>query len=144
MRLLRSEHGRLRRAPFVLAATFAAVAGVLKYQAPAPTVPAAVSSGSSTARVSGKQVDGDVVATRYGDVQVRITVSGGKVVDVTPLALPQSDGRSVQISTTAAPLLRQEVLSAQSGNVDGVSGATYTSQGYEQSAASAIAKAGIT
>ena len=134
----------MRRAPFVLAATAAGVAAVLGFHprggpAGSPTAPTATATAPSR-----NQFDGAVVSTRYGDVQVRITAKGGKVVDVTALALPNGDGRSSEISNFSAPLLRQEVLAAQSGQVDGVSGATYTSQGYEQSAASAIAKAGLT
>ena len=133
----------MRRAPYVLAATVAGVAGLVSFHprgpsgsAGAPTTPASAPSSN--------QFDGDVVPTRYGNVQVRVTVKSGKIVDVTPLALPNGDGRSSEISNVSAPLLRQEVLTAQSGQVDGVSGASYTSQGYAASAASAIAKAGLT
>jgi uncharacterized protein with FMN-binding domain len=133
----------VRRAPLVLTATVAGVAGLLSFhprgQAGSPVAPTSPATAPSR-----NQVDGNVVSTRYGDVQVRITVKAGKVVDVTALALPNSDGRSSEISNFAGPLLRQEVLTAQSGQVDGVSGATYTSQGYADSAASAIAKAGLT
>ena len=133
----------MRRAPFVLAATAAGVAAVLGFH-PHGTPGSASAPATAPAARSSDQFDGDVVSTRYGDVQVRVTTKAGKVVEVTALALPNGDGRSSEISNFAAPLLRQEVLSAQSGQVDGVSGATYTSQGYEQSAASAIAKAGLT
>ena len=133
----------MRRAPFVLAATVAGVAGVLNFHPSAPAGPAgAPATGTSTA--SGKHINGDVVATQYGDVQVQITVNAGKLVDVTAPMLPQGDGRSAEISNFAAPLLRNEVLQAQSGQVDTVSGATYTSEGYATSAASAIQKAGLT
>ena len=133
----------MRRAPFVLAATVVGAAGVLNFHPSAPAGPAgAPATGTSTA--SGKHINGDVVATQYGDVQVQITVNAGKLVDVTAPMLPQGDGRSAEISNFAAPLLRNEVLQAQSGQVDTVSGATYTSEGYATSAASAIQKAGLT
>jgi uncharacterized protein with FMN-binding domain len=133
----------MRRAPFVLAATVAGVAGVLNFH---PSAPAGSPSKPATAAstVPGRHIDGDVVSTQYGDVQVQITVRAGKLVDVTAPTLPQGDGRSSEISSFAAPLLRQEVLAAQSGQVDGVSGATYTSEGYAASAASAIQNAGLT
>jgi uncharacterized protein with FMN-binding domain len=134
----------VRRAPLVLTATVAGVAGLLSFHPRGPASSAAAPTASPASKPSGNQIDGAVASTQYGDVQVRITVKAGKVVDVTPLALPNSDGRSSEISSFAAPLLRQEVLAAQSGQVDGVSGATYTSQGYADSAASAIAKAGLT
>ena len=133
----------MRRAPYVLAVTIAGIAGLVGFHPRGPS-----SSGGTPAAPastpSSNQFDGDVVPTRYGDVQVRVTVKAGKIVDVTPLALPNGDGRSSEISNVAGPQLRQEVLTAQSGQVDGVSGASYTSQGYEASAASAIAKAGLT
>lgn len=133
----------MRRAPFVLAATVAGVAGVLNFH---PSAPAGSRSTPATtaSTASGKHIAGDVVATRYGDVQVQITVNAGKLVDVTAPLLPQGDGRSSEISNFAAPLLRDEVLQAQSGQVDAVSGATYTSEGYASSAASAIQKAALT
>lgn len=133
----------MRRAPYILGATVAGVAAVLGFH---PSGPAGsrVTVIPAPRAPSGNQFDGSLVSTRYGDVQVRITVKAGKIVDITPLALPQGDGRSSEISAVAGPLLRQEVLSAQSGQVDGVSGATYTSEGYASSAVSAIQKAGQT
>jgi uncharacterized protein with FMN-binding domain len=69
---------------------------------------------------------------------VQITVSAGKITDVTPLQLTDEGGRSVQISNEAAPLLRDEVLQAQSANVQTISGATITSDGYLSSLQSAL------
>ncbi len=86
---------------------------------------------------------GDTTQTRYGPVQVQITVANGKITDVTALQLTNSDGRSVQISQQAAPILRQEALQAQSAQIQSVSGATFTSEGYTTSLQSAIDKAGL-
>lgn len=102
-------------------------------------------SGSTgrAAKSSGtKTVDGAVVDTMYGPVEVEITVSNGKITAVTAIELP-SGGRSSAISSYAAPLLSSEALSAQSATIDVVSGATYTSEGYAQSLQSALDKAGI-
>ena len=96
---------------------------------------AASSSGSTTA--TGPEVD-----TRYGPVQVSVTVVNGQVTDVTALELP-SGGRSGQISREAEPILHDEALSAQSASIDGVSGATYTSLAYEQSLQAALDAAGL-
>ena len=93
------------------------------------------SSGSTTA--TGPEVD-----TRYGPVQVSVTVVNGQVTDVTALELP-SGGRSGQISREAEPILHDEALSAQSASIDGVSGATYTSLAYEQSLQAALDAAGL-
>lgn len=86
---------------------------------------------------------GDTTEIRYGPVQVQITVANGKITDVTALQLTNSDGRSVQISQQAAPILRQEALQAQSAQIQSVSGATFSSEGYTTSLQSAIDKAGL-
>ncbi|WP_255579812.1 FMN-binding protein [Cryobacterium sp. PAMC25264] len=96
----------------------------------APAAPSGTFTGSST-------------STRFGSVQVQITVAGGAITDVTPLKLTDADGRSVQISNRAAPVLRQEVLAAQSAQVSTVSGATYTSEAYLTSLQSALDQAGL-
>lgn len=98
------------------------------------------SSGSSTA--SGT-FTGTTAQTRYGPVQVQITVARGKITEVTALQLTNQDGRSVAISQQAAPVLRQEALQAQSAKIQAVSGATYTSDGYVTSLQSAIDQAGL-
>lgn len=104
---------------------------------------ASPSASPTTAAVSGT-FTGDSVQTRYGAVQVQITVASGTISEVTALHLTDADGRSVSISNRAAPVLRQEALAAQSAQVQGVSGATYTSQAYLTSLQSAIDQAGIT
>jgi uncharacterized protein with FMN-binding domain len=86
---------------------------------------------------------GDAVATQYGDAQVRVTVENGKIVKLEALQLQGNDPRSVQISSSAEPILRQEVLARQSADVDAVSGATYTSASYAQSVQSALDKLGF-
>ena len=86
---------------------------------------------------------GSAVTTRYGIVQVKITVSGKKITNVSFAQLTAFDGRSQQINSDAAPILLQETLSAQSANIDSVSGASYTSEGYVQSLQSALDQAGL-
>jgi uncharacterized protein with FMN-binding domain len=84
---------------------------------------------------------GSTITTRYGNVEVQVTVSGGTITDVTALALPDRDNHSARISSQAAPILREEALTAQSANIDLLSGATYTSTGYEQSLQAALDQA---
>lgn len=84
---------------------------------------------------------GSVISTRYGNVQVQVVLAQGTITDVIALQLTDQDGRSQQISSMAAPILRQEVLAAQSASVDSVSGATYTSEGYLQSLQAALDQA---
>lgn len=100
------------------------------------------SSGSSSSG-SATQVTGDVVQTRYGPVQVQLSVSGGKVTAASVLQYPSGDPRSSQISSYALPVLADETVSAQSSSIDMVSGATFTSTGYIQSLQSALDQAGL-
>jgi uncharacterized protein with FMN-binding domain len=147
----------MRRSPIILTATVAGTAGVLAFHPHAPTVARATASSSpatpasnrdatgskgSSTSVSGTAT-GDAVATQYGDAQVRVTVKNGTIVKVQPLQLQGNDPRSLQISSSAEPILRQEVLSSQTADVDAVSGATFTSASYTQSLQSALDKLGF-
>lgn len=100
------------------------------------------SSGSTSGASGTRTVDGDTVQTRYGPVQLRITLTDGKITKVTTLQLPNDNPRDGEISGFAVPQLTQETLAAQNAQIDTVSGATYTSQGYVQSLQSALDKAG--
>lgn len=82
--------------------------------------------------------NGSTASTPYGDVQVSITVSGGNITNVAFLNLPNQDRHSSQISSQVSPILKSQTLSAQSANINGVSGATYTTDGYIQSLQAAI------
>lgn len=82
--------------------------------------------------------DGGAADTPYGPVQVRITVSNGKITNAQAVEVPQESRRDVQINNAAVPVLVQETLQAQSAQIDTVSGATYTSEGYIASLQSAI------
>jgi len=82
-----------------------------------------------------------VVATRYGDVQVAVVLSGNRIVDVKALELPFDRARSQYISSQVAPLLHDEVIQAQGAQIDTIGGATYTSDAYAQSLQSALDKA---
>jgi len=84
---------------------------------------------------------GDSVDTRWGPVQVRITVQGGKITSSDAVQYPQNNGRDVQINGYALPILNQEAVQQQSASIDTVSGATVTSDGYLQSLQSAIDQA---
>lgn len=99
-------------------------------------------TGAAATTVDGT-FEGPTVSTRFGDVQVQVTIAGGAISDVTALQLTDHDGRSVQISNRAEPVLRSEVLQAQSASVSLVSGATYTSAAYLQSLQSALDAAGF-
>jgi uncharacterized protein with FMN-binding domain len=113
-------------------------------QPPGAAPPPNQSSTPTTAKpsTSGTQtLTGQVVSTRYGDVQVAVVVQGTRILDVKPLQLPFDRPRSQSISNQAAPLLLREVLDAQSAQIDTIGGATYTSDAYAQSLQSALDKA---
>jgi uncharacterized protein with FMN-binding domain len=129
----------MRKAPIILGTTIAGVAAAITYHPQGPVPLAVLNTPAVTQTVAGgTTVTGAAAPNRYGTVQVRLTSRNGKIVDVTPLQLPQGDSKSAQISATAAPQLAQQALAAQSAHIDGVSGASYTSAGYEQSLQSAI------
>jgi uncharacterized protein with FMN-binding domain len=107
----------------------------------APATGSSSSSGSSSA-ASGT-VTGAVADTRWGPVQVQITVADGSITDVAVVQYPDSNGKDQQINARALPILIQETLEAQSASIDMVSGATYTSDGYVTSLQSALDQAGM-
>ena len=99
-------------------------------------------TGGSTGS-GGKTYTGSVAQTRWGPVQVTITVSGGKIADVGVPVYPSNNGRDVEINSYALPILRQETLQKQSADIDAVSGATVTSDGYQESLQSALDAANL-
>jgi uncharacterized protein with FMN-binding domain len=86
---------------------------------------------------------GETSQTRWGPVQVEITLTNGKITDVTTLQYPNGDRKSMNISSRVIPWLQEETLQVQSANISGISGATYTSTGFQSSLASALQKAGL-
>ncbi|WP_127358840.1 FMN-binding protein [Actinacidiphila soli] len=116
---------------------------------PASASPSASSSTKSTKGTKGtkgttttKTVTGDTIQTRYGPVQVQITLKAGKLSAVNVLQVPQDNPRDAEIAQYSVPVLTQEALAAQSASINSVSGATYTSQGYISSLQSALDKSG--
>lgn len=102
------------------------------------------SSGSSGAAAQAAGTfAGSAVQTRFGTVQVQITVKAGAITDVTALQLTDNDRKSVQISNRAAPLLRAAVIKAQSAQVQTISGATVTSDAYLTSLQGALDAANL-
>ncbi|PRZ41060.1 uncharacterized protein with FMN-binding domain [Antricoccus suffuscus] len=99
-------------------------------------------SGGSAAGTS-KKVDGKLVQTGYGPMVVQIVVTGNKITDVQAITYPTAGGRTESINSNALPILRTEVLKAQGTKIDGVSGATHTTDGYLSSLQSALDLAGL-
>lgn len=123
---------------------------------PSPTASASASSGSSgssstestptsapasSSGLTDGTYTGQAASTRFGPVQVQITVSGGAITDVQVPQYPSENGRDQQINARALPILVAETSQAQSAQIDMVSGATYTSTGYRTSLQSALDQA---
>ena len=113
-----------------------------------PIVPKPVPATPTSAPVAapkGQYRDGTYTGTSvdayYGNIQVKIVVSGGKISDVQFLDYPQDRSNSVRINTYAMPLLKSEAIKVQSANVDAVSGASFSSAAFKKSLASALAQA---
>ena len=113
-----------------------AAAPSAKPTAAAPTAAPAKPVGGVTGSFTG-----DPVTMRYGIVQVKITVENGKITDAQAVQAPS--GSNDRYTQKAVPVLRQQTIAIQSANVQGVSGASFTSYGWYESLASAIAKAGL-
>ena len=102
----------------------------------APTQTAPQPSGATDGSFTG-----DPISIRYGTVQVKITVQGGKIVDAQAVKAPT--GSNDRYTQMAVPRLREQTITAQNANIQGVSGASFTSYGWYKSLVSAIAKAGL-
>ncbi len=108
----------------------------------APINGATPTGGSGTGvSTDATVINGSVAETRWGPVQVQIKVTSGKIVDVVVLQQPNGNRRDDEISSYALPVLRGQVLQAESASIDGVSGATVTSDGYRESLQSAVSLA---
>jgi uncharacterized protein with FMN-binding domain len=116
--------------------------------APAETPAATPAPDSTTPAVATPagaykdgQFTGSVADAYYGNVQIKVTISGGKLTTVDFLQYPKDRATSERINTQAIPYLQQEAITAQSAKIDGVSGATYTSQAFVESLSAALSSA---
>lgn len=103
------------------------------------TTPTPVAKRAAVA-VSGTFV-GPAIFVNYGTVQVQVTVKDGLITDVTALQAPT--GRNIRYTQMALPILKKQTLAAQSADIQGASGASYTSYGWYTSLQGALAKAGL-
>ena len=150
----------MKRATVITGAAFVGIAWVISYKvtphtvalgsplglsSPTPTptqgTPAPPSpTPSASPKVSGS-FTGQVESNRYGDVQVKVIITDGKITDVQALQLPTDRAESAYISSQVGPWLHDEVIQAQSAKIDIISGATYTSESYAQSVETALQQA---
>lgn len=158
----------MKRYPVVIGATVAGLAGVLSFHsqsgtlslprgtasraastaqgAPAHTAPPSTTppttppTTGSSQRAATSSATGTPEQYGYGQLSVRVTMSGGKIVQVAVATLQTADTYSQQLADQVIPILRREVLSAQSARISGLTGATYTSEAYAASVQSALDK----
>ncbi|RKT12309.1 FMN-binding protein [Streptomyces sp. 1114.5] len=109
--------------------------------APSGAPGSAAPSASAAPAGATRKVSGDTVNTRYGPVQVQVTLAGSRITAVDVVKYPNSERRDREINSSALPVLNQEAISAQNAQIDVVSGATYTSDGYVRSLQSALDRA---
>jgi uncharacterized protein with FMN-binding domain len=112
---------------------------------PAGADPGATGSGAkqsspspAPSRAANVVVNGSVAQTRWGPVQVQVTIAGGRITNVTALQQPHGNNRDDEINSFALPQLHDQAIQAQSAQLDGVSGATVTSDGYTESLQAAL------
>jgi uncharacterized protein with FMN-binding domain len=115
--------------------------GHQKVQRSTQPVTVAARAPATARQTASGRFDGRDVVTKFGDVQVSLTLTHGHITDVQWLKLPSDRPRSAFISQNASPILRSEVLSAQSARIDLVSGATYTSDAWATSVQAALSRA---
>ena len=126
----------MKRALLIAGGTVGGLGAVLVITPPnfSKTAPVAVDTAAQS-------FTGVEVSTRYGPVQVKIMVKDGKIVDAQTVQAPT--GSSDRYTQMSVPVLRERTIAAQSANVQGVSGASFTSYGWYESLVSAIAQAGL-
>jgi uncharacterized protein with FMN-binding domain len=120
-------------------ATAAASASATATASATPTA-AATTAAAAPAAKSGT-FTGPAIFVNYGTVQVKITVANGKITDAVAVQAPS--GRNDRYTNMAVPILKQQTLAAQSANIKGASGASYTSYGWFKSLQGALADAGL-
>ena len=108
---------------------------------PTPTATKTTAAPTPASKGVSGTFTGPTVNVNYGNVQVQITVKDGKIVDATALQAPS--GRNDRWTNMALPILKKQTLAAQSANIQGASGASYTSYGWYTSLQGALAKAGL-
>ena len=109
--------------------------------APATQTPAASSSAATSSKSISGTFTGPSVFVNYGNVQVKITVVNGRITDAVAVVAPS--GRNDRWTNMAVPILKAQTLKAQSANIQGASGASYTSYGWYTSLQGALAQAGL-
>ena len=138
----RSRPGALpRRGLMALALTIGSLVLLFSFRTPQPSATPIVVSDAAMAPGMTRLV-GEPVTTRWGDVQVAVTVDGADIIGAETIRMPDRDGRSRRLSERAGPILRVQTVVSDGQQVDVVSGATFTSRAYAASLQSALDQLG--
>jgi uncharacterized protein with FMN-binding domain len=139
-----TDHGvGVRRIVLAIGSTAAGLVILLGHNGTASVVGTNAVTSVAAGVTTGQTYDGAVAQTRWGPVQVRISVSNGKLVGASALQIPSGNGRDTEINNYAVPILNKEAVSTGTAAIDTVSGATVTSNGYITSLQAAIDAAGL-
>ena len=136
----------MKRSAIVIAATAAGLAAVLSFKphdiaggGTQAASTAGLTTGNSNVKGAQTVVGSDQsLAGSLGDIQVKVTASNGKLVSVGMAKMNLHGPQSQQISNSVIPQLEQQTLASNGGPIQGVSGATYTSQAYARSLQAAL------
>ena len=143
----------MKMRPAILAATSVGFVAVLAVHATSPSTPLAVGAAPTTTTAPGRTSTTAPAGLRsavgaseqfgYGTISLKVTAQGRHVVAITVANLQTAESYSQQLASQVIPTLTSEALAAQSANIQGVSGASYTSAGFAQSLQSALTQLGL-
>lgn len=140
----------MKRALIVSTSTLAGLVAVLALNPDEATMPVTAAAGDATTGApdqpdtSSGTFTGTAVQVRdWGVVQVEVTTADGRLTGVTAVQSPDWDHRSAMISSYSIPELVSQAIDAQSADIAGVSGATFTSAAFAESLQAALARAGL-
>jgi uncharacterized protein with FMN-binding domain len=130
----------MRRITLWMFSTVAALVLLFSYRTSTNAVAEKVAAGTTNpdTQADAKTYVGETVRVKWGPVQVGVVMAGDRIVDVHVMQHPTGNQRDEEINGRALPILREQTLAAQSADVDAVSGATFTSEGYRKSLQSAL------
>ncbi|MBC7644825.1 MAG: FMN-binding protein [Thermoleophilia bacterium] len=109
----------------------------------APAAPGPKTAAKSSTTYTGSNETISENGRQFGEIQAKVTIAGGKIMNVALGKINLYDGHSSQIANYAVPTLLQQTIDAQGASIDGVSGATYTSRAYATSVQAALDRAGV-
>lgn len=128
-------------APGPTSTAFVSAASASTAAATTTTATQSAAANTTTGGYANGTYTGSTASNRFDEIKVAVTISGGKIASIMTPTLYGDSGRSIQINNYAVPQLTKQALAAQSSQIDGVSGASYTTEAYSSSLQSALDQA---